>query len=42
LDGVEELQVEMLTLESALVAHGPVGFDPLKVDVEGSEADVLA
>lgn len=31
-----------MTLESVLTAHAPVGFDLLKVDVEGAEADVLA
>lgn len=38
----EELRVEVVTLESVLRAHAEPGFDLLKVDVEGSEAEVLA
>jgi FkbM family methyltransferase len=38
----QEFEVEVVTLESVLVAYAPVGFDVLKVDVEGAEADVLA
>lgn len=40
--GSEEFEVEVVTLESVLVAHAEPGFDLLKVDVEGSEAAVLA
>ena len=38
----EELTVEVVTLESILRGHAAVGFDLLKVDVEGREAEVLA
>jgi FkbM family methyltransferase len=38
----EEFETSVLTLESILAAHAPVGFDLLKVDVEGVEEDVLA
>lgn len=38
----EELQVEVVTLDAVLRAHAEPGFDLLKVDVEGSEAAVLA
>jgi FkbM family methyltransferase len=38
----EELEVQVRTLESVLAEHAAPGFDLLKVDVEGSEADVLA
>lgn len=38
----EEFDVEVVTLESVLAEHVRVGFDLLKVDVEGAEADVLA
>ncbi|WP_267895382.1 FkbM family methyltransferase [Streptomyces sp. CB01373] len=38
----ETLDVEVVTLESVLRAHAAPGFDLLKVDVEGAEADVLA
>jgi FkbM family methyltransferase len=37
----EELQVEVVTLETILSAHAEPGFDLLKVDVEGAEAIVL-
>jgi FkbM family methyltransferase len=40
--GVEELQVEVVTLEEVLVAHAKPEFDLLKIDVEGMEVDVLA
>ena len=38
----EEFEVEVVTLESVLAEHATVGFDLLKVDVEGAESDVLA
>lgn len=40
--GAEELQVEVVRLETVLAAYAEPGFDLLKVDVEGVEADVLA
>ncbi|MGH8902822.1 MAG: FkbM family methyltransferase [Egibacteraceae bacterium] len=40
--GSEEFEVKVVTLESVLEAHAFPGFDLLKVDVEGSEAVVLA
>jgi FkbM family methyltransferase len=40
--GCEELEVEVVTLTSVLEAHARPGFDLLKVDIEGSEAAVLA
>jgi FkbM family methyltransferase len=40
--GCEELEVEVVTLTSVLEAHARPGFDLLKIDVEGSEAAVLA
>jgi FkbM family methyltransferase len=39
---IEEIVVEVVTLESILEAHASRGFDLLKVDAEGREADVLA
>ena len=38
----EELTVEVVTLESILRDHANAGFELLKVDVEGREAEVLA
>ena len=40
--GVQELQVDVVTLESVLTENASPGFDLLKVDVEGREAAVLA
>lgn len=40
--GTESFDVHVVTLESILRAHAAPGFDLLKVDVEGAEADVLA
>lgn len=40
--GVEDFDVEVVTLESIFAAYAEPGFDLLKVDVEGSEASVLA
>jgi FkbM family methyltransferase len=40
--GVQELEVEVVTLESILSEYASPGFDLLKVDVEGREAAVLA
>ncbi|GAA0565312.1 FkbM family methyltransferase [Actinomadura livida] len=37
----EELQVEVVALETVLRSHAAPGFDLLKVDVEGAEAAVL-
>ncbi|MGH4012450.1 MAG: FkbM family methyltransferase [Pseudonocardiaceae bacterium] len=39
---VEDFEVDVVTLESVLSEHVTPGFDLLKVDVEGSEAAVLA
>ncbi|MCW2904818.1 MAG: methyltransferase, FkbM family [Streptosporangiaceae bacterium] len=38
----QELAVEVVTLDSILQEHAEPGFDLLKIDVEGREADVLA
>lgn len=40
--GIEELEVDVVTLESVLTEYASPGFDLLKVDVEGREAAVLA
>ncbi|MBG6089079.1 FkbM family methyltransferase [Actinomadura viridis] len=40
--GYEELRVETVRLETVLHEHAEPGFDLLKVDVEGSEREVLA
>lgn len=40
--GVEVSRVPVVTLESVLAEHAEPGFDLLKVDVEGWEAQVLA
>jgi FkbM family methyltransferase len=40
--GSEELEVEVVALNSVLQAYAMPGFDLLKVDVEGREAAVLA
>jgi FkbM family methyltransferase len=39
---IEELQVEVVTLEHVLAAYAKPEFDLLKIDVEGMEIDVLA
>jgi FkbM family methyltransferase len=38
----QEVEVDVVTLETVLAAHARPGFDLLKVDVEGREASVLA
>jgi FkbM family methyltransferase len=38
---IEEMDVQVVTLEAILEAHAEPGFDLLKVDAEGREADVL-
>jgi FkbM family methyltransferase len=38
----EELRVQVVPLKAVLHEHAEPGFDLLKVDVEGSEAEVLA
>lgn len=40
--GVQELEVDVVTLESVLAEYASPGFELLKVDVEGREAAVLA
>ena len=40
--GFEELQVEVVRLDAVLAEYARAGFDLLKIDVEGAEADVLA
>lgn len=40
--GVDDFEVDVVTLESVLAEHASPRFDLLKVDVEGSEGAVLA